>query len=148
MGFYDIKTVIVAFACFYESLKTLKLNKLWMIPFSDEPQPSSTTSQQFLCNQKKLFHLIFEEHTAKKQRGPPVGSMPPCTAGTHTVHGRVTRIRGHVPDKESTNGGISNSPVSRRIWCLRSDLGRNATLKDAIKAMRVKSKPTSSSFEK
>lgn len=72
MGFYDIKTVILPFVCFYESLKTLKLNKL----FFNHPPPLHNS---FFGTKKKQFHLIFEEHTAKKQRGPPVGSLAdPC----------------------------------------------------------------------
>lgn len=45
-----------------------------------------------------------------------------------------------------------NSSAPWRIWCLHSDMDKNAALKDArrkraIKALSAKSKPTSSSFE-
>lgn len=130
--FYDIKTVLIAFVCFYESLKTLKLpvNKLWMSNiyfFSD--YPPSIPSQHFLCDIriKRLFHLIFAGHTAQKQTGPRVGSLiDPCHRAqlAYLPHGARTCNQNlwRRSDRESSSRAFQIPPfhggsdVFAQIW--------------------------------
>lgn len=75
-----------------------------MILFSDEPQPSSTTSQQFLCNirvkKKAISSHFFAEHTAQKQKSPPVGSLiDPC----HRAQLAPTRCTAVSPESVDTS---------------------------------------------
>lgn len=81
------------------------------------------------------------------------GSLCPSALVSPTIGGSGEHRHGQIGAEV-----LSKTPSAEyfkfiwRIWSLRSDLGRNAALEDAmgkraIKALSAKSKPTSSSFE-
>lgn len=87
--FYDIKTVLMAFVCLYESLKLIKL---WMSNISFFLMCLTRPHFLVTAEQKDHFCRTHSTEAETSSCGLFNRSMSPCTAGTHTVHRRVTRI--------------------------------------------------------